>query len=73
MQFRASPIRIAYSTAVALTTGMAPGNARHVGHTWVLGGAPNAVKQPQNILVRVPSSTCTSRPSTGSNCSMAAS
>ena len=65
-QLRASPIRMADSTAVRLTTGSAPGSPRHVGQTCVLGSAPNAVGQPQNILVFVDSSTCTSRPRTGS-------
>ena len=57
---------MADSTAVAFTTGSAPGRPRHVGQTWLLGSAPNAVEQPQNILVFVPSSTWTSRPMTGS-------
>ena len=51
-QCSASPIRMADSTAVALTTGSAPGRPRHTGQTWVLGSAPNPVAQPQNILVR---------------------
>jgi hypothetical protein len=65
-QFRASPIRIADSTALTLTTGSEPGSPRQTGQTWVLGSAPNAVEQPQNILDAVLSSTCTSSPSTGS-------
>ena len=73
MQFSASPIRMAYSTAVRLIVGIAPGSARQTGQTWVFGGAPNSVGQPQNILVAVPSSTCTSSPSTGSYRSMASS
>jgi hypothetical protein len=68
-QFNASPIRMADSTATRLSTGSAPGNPRQVGQTWVLGGAPNTVAQPQNIFVAVDSSTCTSSPSTGSKCS----
>ncbi len=59
-------MRIADSTATAFTAGSAPGSPRHTGHTWVLGAAPNSVGQPQNIFVTVPSSTCTSSPSTGS-------
>ena len=59
-------MRIADSTAVWLSTGNDPGRPRHTGHTWVLGSAPNLLAQPQNILVAVDSSTCTSRPSTGS-------
>jgi hypothetical protein len=30
-----------------------PGMPRQTGQTWVLGGAPNSVEQPQKILVRV--------------------
>src|SRR5699024_3012851 len=63
---RARPILIAHSTACPLTTGNAPGRPMHTGHTWLLGSAPNAVGQPQNILVAVCSSTCTSMPMTGS-------
>ena len=59
-------MRIADSTAFALTTGSAPGRPRQTGQTWVLGSAPNSVAQPQNIFVAVLSSTCTSSPMTGS-------
>ena len=59
-------MRMADSTAFALTTGSAPGRPRHTGHTCVFGSAPNVVAQPQNIFVFVFSSTCTSSPSTGS-------
>src|SRR5690606_10285015 len=65
-QCSARPILIADSTPVALTTGSAPGRPRQTGQVWVFGSAPRAVAQPQNILVRVPSSTWTSRPMTGS-------
>ncbi|CFE43054.1 Uncharacterised protein [Mycobacterium tuberculosis] len=58
-------MRIADSTAARLSTGSEPGKPRHTGHTWVFGSPPNVVVQPQNILVAVDSSTCTSRPSTG--------
>ena len=58
---------MADSTAAELSVGRAPGRPRHTGHTWVLGSAPKSVGQPQNILVTVDNSTCTSRPSTGSN------
>src|SRR3954468_7956929 len=58
---------MADSTAISLTTGIEPGSPRHVGQVWVLGSAPNSVGQPQNILVTVLSSTCTSRPKAGSN------
>ena len=52
--------------ALALTTGSDPGSPRQTGQVWVLGSAPNSVEQPQNIFEAVFSSTCTSRPSTGS-------
>ena len=58
---------------MALATGSDPGSARQVGQTWVLGGAPKVVLHPQNIFECVPSSTCVSSPSTGSNRSSASS
>ena len=66
MQFSARPILIVNSIAAALVTGSEPGRPRQTGQTWVLGSAPNVVGQPQNILDVVPSSTCVSRPITGS-------
>src|SRR2546423_7047789 len=54
------------SIAALLGTGRDPGSPRQTGQTWGLGSAPNSVGQPQNILVRVPSSTCVSSPITGS-------
>ena len=66
VQFSARPIRIAYSTALPFTTGSAPGSPRLTGVTWVFGSPPYATSAAQNILVSVPSSTCTSMPSTGS-------
>ena len=65
-QCSASPIRIVDSMAFSLTTGSAPGSPRQTGQVCVLGSAPNAVAQPQNILLAVPSSTWVSRPMTGS-------
>src|SRR6185312_8988125 len=65
-QFKASEAWMASSTACRLRTGRAPGNPRQTGQTLVLGGAPKLVGQPQKILVRVASWTCTSRPITGS-------
>ena len=53
--------------AAAFTTGSAPGRPRQTGQVCVFGSAPNVVSQPQNILLAVPSSTCVSRPMTGSN------
>src|SRR5690242_11894022 len=61
------------SIATSLGTGSEPGRPRQTGQTWVLGSAPNPVGQPQNILVLVPSSTCVSRPMTGSNAATASS
>ena len=55
-----------YSIALRFITGSEPGRPRQTGQTWEFGSAPNAVGQPQNILVRVPSSTCVSSPNTGS-------
>src|SRR5262245_1080928 len=52
--------------AFSLGTGSVPGWPRQTGHTFVLGGAPNAFGQPQNILVAVDSSTWHSRPMTAS-------
>ena len=72
VQFRARPIRIVYSIAIRFTTGSEPGRPRQTGQTWLLGSAPKAVAQPQNILVLVPSSTWVSRPITGSYRSIAA-
>jgi len=72
-QLSTSPIRIADSTALTLTTGRAPGRPRQTGQVWVLGAAPNSVGQPQNIFVAVLSSTCTSSPITGSNAAIASS
>src|ERR1051326_632675 len=65
-QFSASPALIASSTACRFNTGSAPGSPRQTGHTFVLGGAPKLVGQPQKILVAVASWTWTSRPMTGS-------
>ena len=54
------------STADRFTTGSDPGRPRQTGQTRVLGSAPNAAGQPQNIFVAVPSSTWVSSPITGS-------
>lgn len=53
--------------ASRLGTGSDPGWPRHTGHVWVLGSSPNVLRQPQNILVRVLSSTWHSRPITVSH------
>ena len=72
-QFSASPMRMADSTAIWLSTGSEPGSPRHTGHTWVLGSAPKLLAHPQNILVCVDSSTWTSSPRTGSYWAMTSS
>ena len=59
-------MRIADSTALPLTTGIAPGRPRHVGQVPALGSPPNVAGQPQNIFEAVLSSTWTSRPRAGS-------
>jgi hypothetical protein len=65
-QFSARPMRIAYSTAFAFTTGREPGRPSEVGVIAVFGSAAKMFGAPSNILVAVPSSTWTSMPSTGS-------
>src|SRR5919112_2072730 len=67
VQPRAMAPRTANLIASALGTGNAPGKPRHTGHTLLLGGSPNVVRLPQNILVRVRSWTCTSKPITVSH------
>ena len=52
--------------ASRLGTGNEPGWPRQTGHTFVLGGAPNSARQPQNIFVWVSSSTWHSSPMTAS-------
>src|SRR3984957_14850450 len=52
--------------ARSFTTGSEPGRPRQTGQGWGFGAAPNVVRQPQNILVSVPRSTCVSIPKTGS-------
>ena len=54
------------STAARFSTGSAPGSPRHTGQTCVLGGAPNAVLQPQKIFDAVSSCAWISRPMTAS-------
>ncbi len=44
---------MASSTTFLFKTGNTPGMPMQTGHTWVLGGAPNAVEQPQKILLLV--------------------
>src|SRR5438045_1364939 len=58
---------MAEAMASRLGTGRVPGWPRQTGQTFVLGGAPNALGHPQNILVAVESSTWHSRPMTVSN------
>src|SRR5580658_8356075 len=66
VQWRASEASVANSTALALSTGRAPGRPRQTGQMLVLGGEPNLLAQPQKALEAVSSCTCTSRPMTGS-------
>src|SRR6266446_7057692 len=65
-QLSASAVRSTCSTALRFGTGKLPGRPRQTGQHWVLGGAPNSVLQPQNILLAVNSSACTSMPITAS-------
>ena len=55
-----------YSIAFSFGTGSEPGSPRHTGQTFVFGGAPNSLRQPQNIFVAVESSTWHSSPITDS-------
>ena len=63
---RASAARTASCSANPLAMGSAPGRPRHTGQTFVLGGAPNAAEQPQNIFDAVLSWQWTSMPMTAS-------
>ena len=63
----ATAVRTACSTARWFSTGSAPGSPRQTGQTWLFGGEPNAVLQPQKILVSVRSWAWISSPMTGSN------
>ena len=65
-QCSAAPIRMASSTACSLRTGSEPGSPRQMGQMFTLGSSPNALRQPQNSLVAVASSQCTSSPTTSS-------
>src|ERR1700694_1698734 len=60
----ARPKRIACSTALAFATGSVPGSAMSTAEACVLGGAPNAVEAPENILLLVVSWACVSIPIT---------
>ena len=52
---------------VSFSTGSDPGSPRHTGQMFVFGSAPNSLRHPQNSLVAVASSTCTSSPMTASH------
>ena len=52
-QLSASAARRPSSNAARLRTGSDPGWPRQMGQTWVLGGAPNWMAQPQKSFVRV--------------------
>jgi hypothetical protein len=56
-----------------LTTGRDPGRPRSTGVTFVFGSPPKKFGASENIFVFVASSTCTSKPSTGSKRSIASS
>src|SRR6185436_19086658 len=58
---------IAPSSASWFITGSAPGSPRQRAQTWVLGGEPNFVEQPQKTLDFVDISTWVSSPMTVSN------
>src|SRR5207247_6012842 len=68
-QSKARPIRTMYSMARSFGTGSEPGSPRQTGRKSVFGGAPNSLRQPQNIFARVDSSTWHSRPRTVSKSS----
>src|SRR3990172_6193788 len=63
----ARPAVTAISTARRLSEGSTPGSPAQIGQTWLFGGAPNAVLQPQKSLDRVRSWQWTSMPMTVSN------
>ena len=65
-QLRASPMRIASSTACRLSTGSAPGSPSVTGSMFVFGSSPKRFGEAENSFVRVASSTCTSNPTTSS-------
>ncbi len=65
-QLVARAILRANSTAFRFRTGSEPGIPRQTSQTWVLGGAPKAVAQPQNILLAVSRWAWTSNPITAS-------
>src|SRR4029078_10823429 len=58
-----SPVSTVMRSASSFITGNAPGSPRQTGQVCVFGSAPNSTGEPQNILDRVLSCTCTSRPS----------
>jgi hypothetical protein len=64
VQFKARAAFIASSTAALLMTGKVPGMPQQTSQTDELGGAVvvSTTAHEQNILERVASSTCTSKP-----------
>src|SRR4051794_16189418 len=66
VQLSATAVRRTCSTAARFGTGRLPGSPRQTGQHCVFGGAPNSVLHPQNILLTVSSSACTSMPITAS-------
>jgi hypothetical protein len=65
-QLVARAIFRANSTAFWFRTGRLPGIPRQTSQTWVLGGAPKRVAQPQKILLAVSRWAWTSNPITAS-------
>src|SRR5699024_9313623 len=63
----ASPKLMACSMAARFTLGKVPGRPKSMRLAWLLGSAPKAVLEPENILEAVVSCTCTSRPITVSH------
>src|SRR5690554_7837235 len=55
---------MAYSKTILFKTGSVPGIPIHTGQHFEFGIPPNSVEHPQNILLFVESSTCTSSPIT---------
>src|SRR5215469_10150433 len=57
-----SPVSTVIRNASWFITGRAPGRPRQTGQVCVFGSAPNSTGEAQNILERVLSWTCTSKP-----------
>src|SRR5512137_941128 len=64
----ARPNWIARATAPRFSTGSVPGRARSIALACEFGSAPNAVDEPEKILLAVVSWACVSSPITTSHC-----